>query len=314
MPVAELQKLDRVLVVGSFLRKDHPLIAHRLRQAAKRGAQIHMLHSVDDDWLMPIASKKIVAAVGNPSSDCSRSRKSLKAGKNAAVLLGNFAQQHPAGGADPRRGAGPGRQGRLPRRSGELGRRLPRRPARRAATSRDVLEQKKPRAAQRRARARLRRPARRRCKALKDAEFVVSLTLLQDRPRVRRRAAADRAVHRDLGHVREHRGPRAELPRHRAPAGRHAPRLEGAARARQPARPAGLRVRHRRAGARRLPGRPGRCRRLLSNKIDLRGQARREAARASSASPTCRSTSPTRWCAARRRCRRRATRGRRAPG
>ena len=60
MPVAELQQLDRVLVVGSFLRKDHPLIAHRLRQAAKRGAQIHMLHSVDDDWLMPIASKKIV--------------------------------------------------------------------------------------------------------------------------------------------------------------------------------------------------------------------------------------------------------------
>ncbi len=60
MPVAELQQLDRVLVVGSFLRKDHPLIAHRLRQAAKRGAQIHMLHSVDDDWLMPIASKKVV--------------------------------------------------------------------------------------------------------------------------------------------------------------------------------------------------------------------------------------------------------------
>ena len=33
---------------------------------------------------------------------------------------------------------------------------------------------------------------------------------------------------------------------------------------------------------------------------------------ASSASPTCRSISPIRWCAARRRCRRRATRGRRS--
>src|SRR5919109_1313057 len=52
MTVADLQSLDRVLVVGSFLRKDHPLLAHRLRQAAKRGAHIHMLHSVDDDWLM----------------------------------------------------------------------------------------------------------------------------------------------------------------------------------------------------------------------------------------------------------------------
>ena len=48
-----LGTLDRVLVVGSFLRKDHPLLAQRLRQAAKKGAQVSMLHSVDDDWLMP---------------------------------------------------------------------------------------------------------------------------------------------------------------------------------------------------------------------------------------------------------------------
>jgi NADH-quinone oxidoreductase subunit G len=94
MPVAELGALDRVLVVGSFLRKDQPLIAHRLRQAAKRGAQIHMLHSVDDDWLMKIASRKVV-----PPSEIVEAIASFKAvlaeGKNAAVLLGNFAQQHP---------------------------------------------------------------------------------------------------------------------------------------------------------------------------------------------------------------------------
>ena len=94
MPVTELQKLDRVLVIGSFLRKDHPLIAHRLRQAAKRGAQIHVLHSVDDDWLMPIASKKIVAP-SEIASQVSSFKDVLAGGKNAAVLLGNFAQQHP---------------------------------------------------------------------------------------------------------------------------------------------------------------------------------------------------------------------------
>jgi NADH-quinone oxidoreductase subunit G len=94
MPITELAALDRVLVVGSFLRKDHPLIAHRLRQAAKRGTQIHMLHSVDDDWLMRMASKTIVAPselVGKISSF----KQILSEGKNAAVLLGNFAQQHP---------------------------------------------------------------------------------------------------------------------------------------------------------------------------------------------------------------------------
>jgi len=94
MPVAELGGLDRVLVVGSFLRKDHPLIANRLRQAAKRGAQIHVLHSVDDDWLMPIASKKIVAPAEIPDQILNF-KEVLNGGKNSAVLLGNFAQQHP---------------------------------------------------------------------------------------------------------------------------------------------------------------------------------------------------------------------------
>ena len=87
-------ELARVLGVGSFLRKDHPLIAHRLRQAAKRGTQIHVLHSVDDDWLMPIASKTIVAPAELPDR-IPDFKKVLDGAKNAAVLLGNFAQQHP---------------------------------------------------------------------------------------------------------------------------------------------------------------------------------------------------------------------------
>ena len=94
MPLTELAGLDRVLVVGSFLRKDHPLIAHRLRQAAKRGTQVHVLHSVDDDWLMPIASKKIVAPSELPDQVLNF-KEVLNGGKNAVVLLGNFAQQHP---------------------------------------------------------------------------------------------------------------------------------------------------------------------------------------------------------------------------
>ena len=98
MPIAELGTLDRVLVVGSFLRKDHPLIAHRLRQAAKRGAQIHVLHSVDDDWLMPIASKTIVAPSALAGAIAAAKDK-LAGAKNPAVLLGNFAQQHPQAAA-----------------------------------------------------------------------------------------------------------------------------------------------------------------------------------------------------------------------
>jgi len=99
LPVAELGALDRVLVVGSFLRKDHPLIAHRLRQAAKRGAHINVLHSADDDLLMPVRNRLIVAPSGLAAAFASLKDgpigQSLKSGKNAAILLGNFAQQHP---------------------------------------------------------------------------------------------------------------------------------------------------------------------------------------------------------------------------
>jgi NADH-quinone oxidoreductase subunit G len=94
MPIAELGQLDRVLVVGSFLRKEHPLIAHRLRQAAKRGTRVYMLHAVDDDWLMPLAGKRVVAPSDLPD-ELGYFEKQLKEGKNAAVLIGNFAQQHP---------------------------------------------------------------------------------------------------------------------------------------------------------------------------------------------------------------------------
>jgi NADH-quinone oxidoreductase subunit G len=94
MPIAELGTLDRVLVVGSVLRKESPLIAHRLRQAAKRGAQVQMLHSVDDDWLMPLAGKKVVRP-SELAGSIQGFADFLKAGKNAAVLIGNFAQQHP---------------------------------------------------------------------------------------------------------------------------------------------------------------------------------------------------------------------------
>ena len=62
--VAALSQLDRAFVIGSFLRKDHPLFAQRIRQAARRGAQVHSLHAVHDDWLMPMATRPDGRALG----------------------------------------------------------------------------------------------------------------------------------------------------------------------------------------------------------------------------------------------------------
>ena len=59
--IEQLAQSDAVLVVGSTLRKDHPLLAHRLRQAVKRGMHLNLIHSVDDDLLCRVANKAIVA-------------------------------------------------------------------------------------------------------------------------------------------------------------------------------------------------------------------------------------------------------------
>jgi NADH-quinone oxidoreductase subunit G len=121
LPVAALDALDRALVVGSFLRKDHPLVAHRLRQAAKKGAQVSMLHSVADDWLLPVAhsfvaspsllpyalAEIVVAAARGagqpvpvalaavePTAGAEVIAASLLTGERKAILLGNYAEQH----------------------------------------------------------------------------------------------------------------------------------------------------------------------------------------------------------------------------
>jgi len=122
MKLADLGALDRVLVVGSFLRKEHPLIASRLRNAAKHRAQINVLNCADDDLLMPVTNKAIVSpgelvgtlaqvvkavaearqkpapaalAAVSVGSEARAIAASLASGQNAAILLGNLAAQHP---------------------------------------------------------------------------------------------------------------------------------------------------------------------------------------------------------------------------
>ena len=53
-PIASLTTLQRLLVVGSNLRKDHPLFAQRVRQAAKAGCAVHVLGAGANDWAIAL--------------------------------------------------------------------------------------------------------------------------------------------------------------------------------------------------------------------------------------------------------------------
>jgi NADH-quinone oxidoreductase subunit G len=117
-PIERLSQVDRALVVGSFLRKDHPLFAQRLRQAARQGAQISSIQAAQDDWLMPVAHTllakpsawlqalaDVAVAVSQstgaffpwqaqPSAQAQAIAQSLLSGEDKVILLGQAASQH----------------------------------------------------------------------------------------------------------------------------------------------------------------------------------------------------------------------------
>jgi NADH-quinone oxidoreductase subunit G len=121
MTLAEVSKLRSAFVVGSFLRKDHPLLATRLRGAVKSGAKLSILHASDDNLLMNTAAKmiaapsdwlaamsEVVVAVaankgvaapagfeGVNASDSAKAIAASFAAEGAAVLLGNAVTYHP---------------------------------------------------------------------------------------------------------------------------------------------------------------------------------------------------------------------------
>jgi len=121
--IASLSTLQRVLVVGSNLRKDHPLFALRVRHAVRHGGAVNVItdkasFSHADAWAMPvaqavvtdasgwtqaladvaaaIAAEKGVAApcAGTVSAQAQAIAKSLLGGERKAVLLGNAAAHH----------------------------------------------------------------------------------------------------------------------------------------------------------------------------------------------------------------------------
>ncbi len=116
--IASLSHLESVLIVGSNLRKDHPLFAQRLRQAAKLGCQVSALNAHSEDWALPvanslhvpashwaqaladiasvIAAEKGVAAPaeGSANAVAQAIAQSLLAGERKAILLGNAAAHH----------------------------------------------------------------------------------------------------------------------------------------------------------------------------------------------------------------------------
>ena len=121
--IASLSQLQRVLVVGSNLRKDHPLFAQRIRQSVRKGCALNAINSVaelaaPDAWAMPVANALMTApdawaqaladvasviatekgvyapAAGQATATARVIAMSLLGGERKAILLGNAAAHH----------------------------------------------------------------------------------------------------------------------------------------------------------------------------------------------------------------------------
>jgi NADH-quinone oxidoreductase subunit G len=66
--IAAIDELDALLVVGSNLRHEVPILAHRVRKASLRGAKIHFINPARFDYLFPVAGYLVTSGASEVSA------------------------------------------------------------------------------------------------------------------------------------------------------------------------------------------------------------------------------------------------------
>jgi NADH-quinone oxidoreductase subunit G len=125
LSIAAIDQLDALLIVGSNLRREAPVLAHRVRKAAKRGAKIAFLNPTRFDYLFPVAAyfetpparqladlaaiysacldgaappKHLASLIGGAQANVGHRAiaAALKSGQKRAIWLGALTLRHPA--------------------------------------------------------------------------------------------------------------------------------------------------------------------------------------------------------------------------
>ncbi|MDH3588715.1 MAG: molybdopterin-dependent oxidoreductase, partial [Gammaproteobacteria bacterium] len=121
--IAKLETADTILVIGSNIRHEVPILAHRLRKAGRSGAKVSFMNPPGYEYLFPIhqyssaplseLGNQLAALLGAVESDCGQRAdlsvprgptddthraiaQSLLQGEQKHLLLGNLATRHPA--------------------------------------------------------------------------------------------------------------------------------------------------------------------------------------------------------------------------
>ncbi|MBN8280079.1 MAG: NADH-quinone oxidoreductase subunit NuoG, partial [Gammaproteobacteria bacterium] len=104
-PLADLETADAILVVGANLRHEAPLLAHRVRKAALKGAAVAFVNPARYEYLHPVAGyldsgldlvaglRRLLAE--SPDATAAPVVARRRAAKNPVILLGLQAGRHP---------------------------------------------------------------------------------------------------------------------------------------------------------------------------------------------------------------------------
>ncbi|HKJ20369.1 MAG TPA: molybdopterin-dependent oxidoreductase, partial [Woeseiaceae bacterium] len=96
--IADIEKQDVIVVIGSHIRQEAPILAHRLRKAALAGASVNFVSSEEHEYFFDVDNYVSGAGlVQLLSGDAIKPVvEKLEKAKNALVLMGNIAGRHRA--------------------------------------------------------------------------------------------------------------------------------------------------------------------------------------------------------------------------
>lgn len=95
LPLAEIEQADVIVLFGTHIRHELPLLHQRIRKAVRKGARVHVVNPVDFDFAFSVTGKRIVAPsqLAGALNDAAL-RDVAKAANRAVVIVGGIAENH----------------------------------------------------------------------------------------------------------------------------------------------------------------------------------------------------------------------------
>lgn len=94
IPIDEIENCDAIVLIGSNIQKEQPLLSLRVRKATLKGAQVTVVNSVDYTFNFAVKNKIIVAPQHLVES-VAHAAENLKDKKKVVILLGAQSLSHP---------------------------------------------------------------------------------------------------------------------------------------------------------------------------------------------------------------------------